>query len=143
MAMLPFCGYNMGDYFNHWLSMGRKMIKPPKIFCVNWFRTDEDGKFMWPGFGENLRVIEWILDRCNNEVSAVETPIGYIPKKEDIDLNGLDLEEKVLDKLLAIDSKEWFVELESQKEFFDKFGKKLPNELWGGYNQLKKRLKKD
>ena len=92
MAMLPFCGYNMGDYFKHWLDMGEKLgDKAPKIFNVNWFRTDKNGKFIWPGFGDNLRVLEWIINRCDNKVSAIETPIGFLPDKKDINMEGLDL----------------------------------------------------
>ena len=90
MAMLPFCGYNMGDYFQHWLDMGKKIAHPPKIFNVNWFRTDEQGHFIWPGYGDNFRVLEWILARCNDEVDARTTPIGYIPYAKDINLEGLD-----------------------------------------------------
>ncbi|MFH1655845.1 MAG: phosphoenolpyruvate carboxykinase (GTP) [Candidatus Omnitrophota bacterium] len=142
MAMLPFCGYNMADYFKHWLAMGKKMAKPPRIFHVNWFRTDENGKFLWPGFGENLRVLEWILDRCNEKVSAVKTPIGFIPRKEDIDLTGLDLPKESLDKLLAIDKQEWLCELEAQKEFLNKFGKDLPDEISMEWQALKQRLEK-
>jgi len=99
MAMLPFCGYNMADYFRHWLVMGKKMAKPPKIFHVNWFRSDEKGKFLWPGFGENLRVLEWILDRCNNKVNALKSPIGYVPFASNIDMTGLDLPSGTLEKL--------------------------------------------
>ena len=98
MAMLPFCGYHMGDYFEHWLNMGRRMANPPKIFHVNWFRTDENGKFLWPGYGENLRVIEWILDRCRGEADAVKTPIGYVPTPESLDLTGLDISRETLDQ---------------------------------------------
>ncbi len=102
MAMLPFCGYHMGDYFEHWLDMGQRMANPPKIFHVNWFRTDENGKFLWPGYGENLRVIEWILDRCRGEADAVKTPIGYVPTPDSLDLTGLDISREALDKLFAV-----------------------------------------
>jgi len=141
MAMLPFCGYNMAEYFRHWLQMGKRMTHPPKIFAVNWFRTDEKGNFLWPGFGENLRVLEWILNRCNNKVEAVKTPIGYLPRPEDIDLTGLDLDHKTLEKLLEIDKKEWLKELKSIKRFFQKFRKNLPSELWQEYEALLIRLK--
>lgn len=142
MAMLPFCGYNMASYFRHWLKLGKKMNNPPRIFHVNWFRQDENGQFMWPGFGENLRVIEWILDRCNNKVDAVKTPIGYIPKPQDIDMTGLDLPPATLDKLLSIDKNDWLNELESQKEFFKIFGKDLPKEIVDEWQALKNRLEK-
>ncbi|MCM8789950.1 MAG: phosphoenolpyruvate carboxykinase (GTP), partial [Candidatus Omnitrophica bacterium] len=102
MAMLPFCGYNMAEYFRHWLQMGKRMSKPPRIFHVNWFRTDDKGKLLWPGFGENLRVIQWILDRCNNRVYAVKTPIGFVPCASDIDMTGLKLPEGSMDKLLQV-----------------------------------------
>lgn len=141
MAMLPFCGYNMADYFRHWLKMGKKMDKPPKIFHVNWFRTDDSGKFLWPGYGENLRVLEWILDRCNNKLDAVTTPIGYIPKITDIDLTGLHLSQETLSKLFAIDKKEWLEELRDIKGFFKKFKKDLPVEIWQEYEGLRERLK--
>ncbi|MFH1283875.1 MAG: phosphoenolpyruvate carboxykinase (GTP) [bacterium] len=141
MAMLPFCGYNMADYFRHWLNIGKKLEKAPKIFCVNWFRTDEDNQFMWPGYGENLRVIEWILARCNNEVPAVKTPIGNVPRMQDIDMKGLDLSPAVLEKLLEIKPQDWSEELKQQKEFFEKFGNRFPKELWQEYHQLQKRLK--
>ena len=141
MAMLPFCGYNMADYFAHWLKVGKSLIKPPKIFHVNWFRTDEKGKFLWPGFVENLRVLEWILDRSNRRVEAIETPIGYIPEASDIDTTGLELPEGVLEKLLIIDNKEWLEELKDIKKFFKQFGKDLPKGLWQEYEDLLKRLK--
>jgi len=141
MAMLPFCGYNMADYFAHWLKVGKSLIKPPKIFHVNWFRTDEKGKFLWPGFVENLRVLEWILDRSNRRVEAIKTPIGYIPEASDIDTTGLELPEGVLEKLLVIDNKEWLEELKDIKKFFKQFGKDLPKGLWQEYEDLLKRLK--
>ncbi len=140
MAMFPFCGYNMADYFGHWLKMGRHMVRPPKIFHVNWFRTDENGKFLWPGFGENLRVLEWILDRCNNKVEAKKTPIGYIPRPSDIDLTGLELPIQTIEKLLAIDNKEWLKELNGIKIFFKQFGRRLSPELWQEYEGLRARL---
>ncbi|MDP2940308.1 MAG: phosphoenolpyruvate carboxykinase (GTP) [Candidatus Omnitrophota bacterium] len=140
MAMLPFCGYNMADYFRHWLQMGSKMIKPPKIFHVNWFRTNERGKFIWPGFSENLRVLEWILERCNNKVEAEKTPIGYIPYAKDIDLTGLELPKGALERLLVIDKKQWLQELEEQKDFFKIFSDNLPCEIIEEWQALKKRF---
>jgi len=141
MAMLPFCGYNMADYFRHWLAMGKRMVKPPKIFHVNWFRTDESGKFLWPGFGENLRVLEWILDRCNNKVRAVESPIGHIPFASDIDLTGLELVPGTLDKLLEVRKADWIEEIKGIKQFFKIFKKDLPEELWLELESLNQRLK--
>ncbi|MFH1888501.1 MAG: phosphoenolpyruvate carboxykinase (GTP) [Candidatus Omnitrophota bacterium] len=141
MAMLPFCGYNMSDYFRHWLTMGKRMAKPPKIFHVNWFRTDEHGKFLWPGFGENLRVLEWILDRCDNKVDeGVKTPIGCIPRVSDIDMTGLQLHPGALEKLLTINKEKWLEELKGIKVFFKQFKRDLPPELWQEYNELKERL---
>jgi len=140
MAMLPFCGYNMADYFRHWLDMGRRMTKPPKIFHVNWFRTDQEGKFLWPGFGENLRVLEWILERCNHKIEAVESPIGYLPRPSDIDTTGLTLSADTLERLLVIDKKAWLEELKSIKAFFKQFKKDLPPELWEEYQGLKTRF---
>jgi phosphoenolpyruvate carboxykinase (GTP) len=141
MAMLPFCGYNMAEYFRHWLNMGKKMVRPPKIFHVNWFRTDEKGKFLWPGYRENLRVLEWILDRCNNKVSAIKTPIGFVPQPFDIDMTGLKLPEDTLKKLLVVNKKDWLEELKGIKKFFKQFKKRLPEELWQEYEALYNRLK--
>lgn len=143
MAMLPFCGYNMADYFRHWLDMGKKMSKQPKIFHVNWFRTDEKGKFLWPGYRENLRVLEWLLDRCNNRISAVKTPIGYTPQPSDIDMSGLKLSEGILEKLLVVNKKDWLEELKGIKKFFKQFKKDLPLELWQEYEALYSRLRSD
>lgn len=143
MAMFPFCGYNMAHYFKHWLNMGKRMPKAPKIFHVNWFRTDERGKFIWPGFTENLRVLEWILDRCNNKVAAVKTAIGYIPKLDDIDMTGLELSRDNLEKLLEVKSSEWFEELKKIKKFFQEFKKDLPVELWEEFKNLEKRVKEN
>ena len=143
MAMLPFCGYNMGDYFKHWIEMGEMLgDKAPKIFNVNWFRVDEDGHFIWPGFGDNLRVLEWILKRCDNEVDAVETAIGYVPKPEDINLEGLkDFDEEKLASILKVDNAKWAKESAGVEEFYKKFGDKLPQELRDELNGLEERTK--
>ena len=143
MAMLPFCGYNMGDYFKHWIEMGEMLgDKAPKIFNVNWFRVDEDGHFIWPGFGDNLRVLEWILKRCDNEVDAVETAIGYVPKPEDINLEGLkDFDEEKLASILKVDNAKWAKEAAGVEEFYKKFGDKLPQELRDELNGLEERNK--
>ncbi len=141
MAMLPFCGYNMADYFKYWLDMGRRMPKAPKIFHVNWFRVDDKGKFLWPGFKENLRVLEWILDRCNNKVEGFKTPIGYVPYPADIDMTGLVLSEGALEKLLEVKPDGWIEELKGIKKFFTQFKRDLPPELWEEYRNLQGRLK--
>ena len=136
MAMLPFCGYHMGDYFRHWLEMGRRMKHRPKIFHVNWFRTDEQGKFLWPGYGENLRVIEWILGRCRGEAEARETPIGYVPTPASLDLTGLDLPQPSLAKLLAVSRADWREEVDRIAAFFEKFGDRLPPTIGASSNRL-------
>jgi len=141
MAMLPFCGYNMADYFRHWLVMGRRMARLPRVFHVNWFRTDNHGRLLWPGYRENLRVLEWILDRCNNTVEAIPTPIGYIPRACDIDMTGLKLEPQALEELLKIDPASWQEELKGIKRFFKQFGRNFPDELWQEYEELAGRLK--
>ena len=141
MAMLPFCGYNMADYFQHWFDMGEKLgDKAPKIFNVNWFRTDEDGNFIWPGFGDNLRILEWILDRCDGIVDAKETAIGYIPYAKDINLEGVDISEEALDDILEVDNELWKKELESIDEFYKKFGDNLPSKLRDELISLENRL---
>ena len=140
MAMLPFCGYHMGDYFKHWIEMGEMLgDKAPKIFNVNWFRVDEEGHFIWPGFGDNLRVLEWILKRCENEVGAEETAIGYVPKAEDINLEGLDFSVETLKGILAVDNAKWAKEAAGVEEFYTKFGDKLPAELRAELEGLKAR----
>lgn len=141
MAMLPFCGYNMADYFRYWSDTDKRLVKHPKIFHVNWFRQDDKGEFLWPGFRENLRVLEWVLDRCNNKVGADETAIGYVPKPQDIDMTGLDLPAENLEKLLHVDKKAWLEELKSIKGFFKKFRKDLPQALWLEYENFAQRLK--
>ncbi len=140
MAMIPFCGYNMGDYFGHWLSMGKKIPNPPKIFNVNWFRLNDNGKFLWPGYGENLRVIKWIIDRCFDKVGAKETPIGYVPDSEDINIDNIDIDKKILAEILTVDKSEWREELKGHKEFFDQFGDRLPKAIRDEYKALEKRL---
>ena len=141
MAMLPFCGYNMGDYFAHWLEMGKKLINPPKIFNVNWFRTDDEGHFIWPGFGDNLRVLLWILDRCEDKVDAVETPIGYVPNAEDINVVGLeDVTTETVAELLSVDKALWQEDAAGIREFYAKFGDKLPKELAEELETLEKNL---
>lgn len=129
MAMLPFCGYNMGDYWQHWLDMEEKAIDLPKIFHVNWFRTDDEGNFVWPGFGDNLRVLLWMLDRCEGKVDAIESPIGYLPNAKDINIEGCNIEPNVLESLVNIDNSLWLEDMEGVKEFYAKFGDKLPAEL--------------
>ena len=142
MAMLPFCGYHMGDYWAHWLEMGEKLgDKAPKIFNVNWFRTDDEGNFLWPGFGDNLRVLEWIIKRCEGKADAAETPIGYVPHAEDINLEGLDFSLDTLKSILAIDKDLWNAEAEGITEFFQKFGDKLPAEMSKQLETLKANLK--
>jgi phosphoenolpyruvate carboxykinase (GTP) len=142
MAMLPFCGYNMADYFGHWLDMGSRVKFKPKIFHVNWFRTDENGKFLWPGFGENLRIVEWILARCRNEVEAVETPIGHVPNPKDIDMTGLNMPNGAMDKLFAVIGKDWLAEVDAVGKFFDSFGTRMPDEMWRQHDLLRGRLLK-
>ena len=129
MAMKPFCGYHMGDYFAHWIEMGKKVKNPPKIFNVNWFRQDEKGEFLWPGFGDNMRVLEWILNRCDNAVDAQETAIGYVPYAKDIDLEGLDYSVDTLESILYVDKARWSAEADEIATFYKQFGDKLPAEL--------------
>ena len=143
MAMLPFCGYNMGDYWAHWLEMGKKLgDKAPKIFNVNWFRTDDEGHFIWPGFGDNMRVLNWIVDRCEGKADAVETPIGYEPKPEDIDVEGLDITTDTVRDLLSVDKNLWKEEVKGIKEFYAKFGDKLPQALESELVTLESNLNK-
>jgi phosphoenolpyruvate carboxykinase (GTP) len=142
MAMLPFIGYNAADYFGHWIQMGKQhdAVKLPRIFYVNWFRRDDDGGFLWPGFGENARVLKWIVERIDGEAEAVETPIGHVPTPGSLDLDGLDLDHDALTDLLGVDVDEWKAELPQITEWFDKFGDKLPAVLWTELDGLKARL---
>ncbi len=128
MAMKPFCGYNFADYWRHWLSFSEQSQNLPKIFHVNWFRKNDQG-FLWPGFGENLRVLDWIIQRCQNKIDAKETPIGYVPIKEDIDTSGLDITDENLNALFAIDPDQWLGEMDAIKEYFNEFGERLPKQL--------------
>jgi len=143
MAMLPFCGYHMGDYFDHWLKVGKgsSPSKLPKIFYVNWFRQDENGKFLWPGYGDNSRVLKWIFDRCDGKVHAIETPIGRLPELADLDIRGLDLPPANLAKLLKVDIDGWRAEIDSIRQHFAQFGSRLPQGLNEEVADLEKRLK--
>ncbi len=142
MAMRPFTGYDMGDYFGHWLEMGKNIPNPPKIFHVNWFRTDADGHFIWPGFGDNMRVLLWILARCEGKVDARETAIGYVPYAKDINIEGLDITEDTVDELLSVDTEAWLADVENIKEFYDMIGDTVPCELREELSALKARLSK-
>lgn len=142
MAMLPFCGYNMADYFSHWLRIGKRLNPAPKIFHVNWFRKDDDGNFLWPGYGENLRVLEWIISRCQNRIEAKKTPIGYMPEPHDLDLTGLELTPEALARLFAIDKNLWLEEMDKREKFLkEKLGNTVPVEIFQQHLLLKNRLR--
>jgi phosphoenolpyruvate carboxykinase (GTP) len=138
--MLPFCGYNMGDYFAHWLRMGRALSRPPVIFHVNWFRTGEDGRFLWPGFGQNLRVLMWMVDRVEGKAGATETPAGMVPKPEALNLERLPLSRADVQSLLRVEREEWAAEVPEIRAFFDKFGDRLPAELSRALDSLSNEL---
>jgi phosphoenolpyruvate carboxykinase (GTP) len=141
MAMLAFCGYNMGDYFGHWLKMGSAVTRPPKIFRVNWFRRDGKGKFIWPGFGENMRVLQWIFERCQGRSGAVETPLGSMPRFDDLEWKGLEkFPAGQFEELSRIDNTAWKEELASHDELFGKLGGRLPMALEARRGQLQQRL---
>jgi phosphoenolpyruvate carboxykinase (GTP) len=140
MAMLPFCGYNMADYFQHWLQMGPKLKNPPKLFNVNWFRKGADGKFLWPGYGENVRVLKWMLDRIEGRAEATETPIGYVPTSNSLTLDGLSISRENLDTLLQVHPADWVAEDEATGKFFEKFGNRLPQEIRREHKALASRL---
>jgi phosphoenolpyruvate carboxykinase (GTP) len=142
MAMLPFCGYNMGDYFRHWINIGRLCSRPPRIYGVNWFRVDDNGEFIWPGFGDNARVIKWVLDRINDKVGARETPLGLVPETKDLALQGLNITPKNIDKLFEVKPDEWKDELRDIKKFLGQFGRHIPYEIRQSYDSLAARLKK-
>ncbi len=140
MAMLPFCGYNMADYFGHWLKMGGIVPKLPRIFHVNWFRQNAEGKFIWPGFGENMRVLRWMIDRCNGKDAAVRSPIGWLPAEGAIDTEGIEVSKETMQELLAVERADWLKEAEGIGEFFAKFGDRLPPEMERQRQELIKRL---
>jgi len=140
MAMLPFCGYNMADYFRHWLEMGKRIPHPPKIFHVNWFRKGADGKFLWPGFGDNVRVLKWILERVEGRGGAQETPIGYVPARNALSLDGLNISRGAVDELLRVDPEDWEQELIDSKDFLQKFGDRLPRAIRDEHDKLSARL---
>ncbi len=141
MAMLPFCGYNIGEYFGHWLRIGPRLKNPPLIFNVNWFRKGEDGKFLWPGFGDNMRVLKWIIDRCEGSEAAVKSPIGWLPRPNDLDLDELDVPHKSVVQLLGIDHEEWKKELAGHGDFFESLGGVVPNELLRQREKLAERFR--
>jgi len=140
MAMLPFCGYNMGDYFGHWLEVGAKLTQPPKIFRVNWFRTDDNNKFLWPGFGDNLRVLSWILDRCNGKGEGIETAIGFVPTLNAIDRTGLHVTDDAMRTLLKVDTAEWGEAVGSQGDYLSSFGDRLPAGIREEHADLARRI---
>jgi len=140
MAMLPFCGFNMGDYFAHWIDVGKKLSRPPKIFRTNWFRTGENGKFLWPGFGDNLRVLKWILERCDGSGEAVETPIGLVPGNKAIDRTGTNLDDAAMATLLKVDPAEWAEAVHGQEDFLNSFGSHLSKELRAEHEDLARRV---
>ena len=142
MAMLPFCGYNMADYFRHWLEMGKRIPHPPKIFHVNWFRKGADGKFLWPGFGENVRVLKWILERVQGKGKAAETPVGWVPTPDGLTLDGLEVSRSTMEELLRVSPADWTTELVDAKKFFEQFGRRLPPELHEEHAQLAQRFER-
>ncbi|MEP6756798.1 MAG: phosphoenolpyruvate carboxykinase (GTP) [Chthonomonadales bacterium] len=140
MAMLPFCGYHMGDYFQHWLEMGKKLANPPQIFYVNWFRQNSEGKYLWPGYGQNIRALIWMLERVRGTASAVTTPIGLVPDPSSLNLDGLKIDSADLEGVLKVDSAEWRADLDHMNTFLTSIGDRLPQELWGEFELLRERL---
>jgi phosphoenolpyruvate carboxykinase (GTP) len=140
MAMLPFCGYNFADYWQHWLNIGAKLARPPRIYHVNWFRRDAQNKFLWPGYGENLRVLEWMLDRCAGNAGATETPIGRLPRPEDIDTKGLNVGAEALQALLSVDPTSWKKEAADMRAYFEQFGARMPRDLLEELKGLESRV---
>jgi len=141
MAMLPFCGYNVADYWEHWFKMGDKLgANAPKIFYVNWFRKGADGKFLWPGYGDNSRVLKWMCERVEGKVEAVETPLGRMPKKEDLDVSGLSVAPDALDQLLTVDCEAFKSEFGDLDQYMGKFGDRLPERMRKQVEEYKKRF---
>ena len=140
MAMLPFCGYNMADYFCHWLNIGRRVANPPRIFRVNWFRKDADNHFLWPGFGDNMRVLKWIVDRVRGRGYGVESPIGWMPRRDDIDWRGLDYAPETFYELMAVGREAGTAEAHAHEELFDRFFDRLPKEFIFERELLRSRL---
>jgi phosphoenolpyruvate carboxykinase (GTP) len=140
MAMKPFCGYNFGDYFSHWLNVGGKLKHPPKIFHVNWFRQGTDGKFLWPGFGDNLRVLSWMLDRCAGRAQAKDTAIGYLPRPQDLDTKGLDIDAATLEELLSVKPDAWRKEIADVRGYLGEFGSRTPKAMVAELDSVEKRL---
>jgi phosphoenolpyruvate carboxykinase (GTP) len=140
MAMIPFCGYNMADYFAHWLSFAPRLAKPPKIFRVNWFRRDAEGRFLWPGYGDNVRILKWIVERIHGGGQAVETPIGYVPAPRAIDSSGLELPQGALEAALRVDREEWRQALEELREFYEQFGARMPAAIWKAHAETRRRF---
>ena len=140
MAMLPFCGYNVGDYLGHWLEMRKQITRPPRIFMVNWFRKDAQGDFLWPGYGENLRVLKWMLDRIDGRAQGHQTAVGIVPAAADLDLTGLEIAPRQLQEALAINPDEWKSEMESAGEFLRKIGPTLPASLLETHREITARL---
>jgi phosphoenolpyruvate carboxykinase (GTP) len=141
MAMVPFCGLNMADYLGHWLSMDKRLVHAPRIFHVNWFRTGDQGKFLWPGFGENIRVLKWILERVDGASGARLSPIGNVPTRDSINLDGLDIGPERFDQLSAVDPQEWMAEAARNGAFLERFGNRLPQLLRREHEALLRRLR--
>jgi phosphoenolpyruvate carboxykinase (GTP) len=141
MAMLPFCGYNIGQYFQHWLDIGKRLTNAPLIFNVNWFRKGVKGQFLWPGFGENMRVLKWIIDRCEGTGAALKSPIGWLPSPHHLDLAELEIDHKCVAEILGIDHEEWQKEFAEHKEFFDSLSGVVPEELLQQREQLAERFR--
>jgi phosphoenolpyruvate carboxykinase (GTP) len=141
--MLPFCGYNMADYWQHWFNMGDKLgAKAPKIFYVNWFRKSTDGKWLWPGFGDNARVLKWMCERLDGAAKGRKTPIGILPEKNELDLSGLKISDRELDELMAVDTPAWKHELDDIASFMGQFGSRIPQRMNAQFENMKKRLSK-
>jgi phosphoenolpyruvate carboxykinase (GTP) len=138
--MKPFCGYNFGDYWAHWLRVGAGLKNPPRIFHVNWFRQDAAGKFLWPGFGENLRVLSWILDRCAGQGGAIDTPIGHMPRPSDLNTRGLDISSEALEELTAVPQAAWQEEVADLRQYLQGFGPRLPAAMVSEIDELERRL---